>query len=321
MEKVIANILILADGGPSIGGGHISRCRALAASLEEGGFSVRFCIPEAAGGDFPDFGSPAFYSELHRPGQFDGVDMVIADSYRLSPSILEGIRHYAKLMIVDDFRHLPVDRHADFILNYNVGSDSIPYGDNVVKLLGPKYCLLRRSFRELVPKDDGFVLFVAGSSDIGGATLDMARWYGPSWPPVVAVLGPMVSDDYRREVFDAAQGKEGLTVWRAPRSFDDLISRASKVVCTSSVTSYEALALGKPTVVFQVAENQRAIGATLSSLGWGHNLGWWLDVTESSLLEGITVATPPPKGCIPLDGADQVAKIIAVNFNFSGGIL
>ncbi|MDD4837354.1 MAG: hypothetical protein PHU72_09690 [Dethiosulfovibrio sp.] len=315
------SVLILADGGPSIGGGHISRCRALAASLEEGGLSVRFGIPELAGGDLPDFGSPAFYSELHRQGQFDGVDMVIADSYRFSPSILDGIRDYAKLMIVDDFRHIPVDGHADFILNYNVGSDSIPYGDNVVKLLGPKYCLLRRSFRELVSKNDGFVLFVAGSSDIGGATLDMARWYGPSWPPVVAVLGPMVSDDYRGEVLDVARGKEGLTVLRAPSSFEDLMSRASVVVCTSSVTSYEALALGKSTVVFQVAENQRAIGVALSSLGWGHNLGWWPDVTESSLLEGITVATPPPKGCIPLDGADQVTKIIVANFNFFGGIL
>lgn len=304
------SVLILSDGGPSIGGGHISRCRALAASLEEWGISVRFGVPAVAGGDLPDFGSPAFYSELHRPGLFDGVDVVIADSYRLSPSILDGIRRYAKLMIIDDFRQIPVDRHADFILNYNVGSDSIPYGDNVVKLLGPKYCLLRRSFRELVPEDDGFVLFVAGSSDIGGATLDMARWYGPSWPPVVAVLGPMVPDDYRREVLDVARGKDGLSVLRDPSSFDDLMSRASMVVCTSSVTSYEALALGKPTVVFQVAENQRAIGVALSSLGWGHNLGWWTDVTESSLLEGIDCVMPPPMGAIPLDGADLVVRTL-----------
>ncbi|MCF4152507.1 hypothetical protein L2W58_11940 [Dethiosulfovibrio sp. F2B] len=310
MEKVIANILILADGGPSIGGGHISRCRALAASLEEGGFSVRFCIPEAAGGDFPDFGSPAFYSELHRPGQFDGVDMVIADSYRFSPSILEGIRHYTKLMIVDDFRHLPVDRHADFILNYNVDSDSIPYGDKVVKLLGPKYCLLRRSFRELLPKDDGFVLFVAGSSDIGVATLDMARWYDVSWPPMVAVLGPMVPDDYFDKVSRMADKKDGLTLMRAPSDFDGLMARASSVVCTSSVTCYEAMALGKPVVVFQVAENQRRIGRALSELGWGIDLGWWKDVSPEILHGAIEKAFPPPAGCVSTDGAKRVARAI-----------
>lgn len=312
-------IYILADGGPSVGGGHISRCRSIAYEMDGMGQPVRWIVPVEASPfmrkeeDFSgivDFTVEAISTVLNADNPIQKSDILLVDGYRFSEELLRFLGDNCILVVLDDYRNIPVDRWASIVINYNLGVTDIPYGREAVKLLGPSYCPLRPSFAKLTPSDDGFVLFLAGASDVAGVTVDVVTWYDTSWPPMVAVLGPMVPDDYFDKVSRMADNKDGLTLMRAPSDFDGLMARASSVVCTSSVTCYEAMALGKPVVAFQVAENQRRIGRALSELGWGIDLGWWKDVSPEILHSAIEKAFPPPAGCVPTDGAKRVASAI-----------
>jgi spore coat polysaccharide biosynthesis predicted glycosyltransferase SpsG len=236
--------------------------------------------------------------------------MVIVDSYRISSATLLALKKFYRLAILYDYSDISAGEWADIIINYNIGAENIPYTHKSKNILGSGFTLIRPSFAKLTPSDDGFVLFLAGASDVAGVTVDVVTWYDTSWPPMVAVLGPMVPDDYFDKVSRMVDKKDGLTLMRAPSDFDGLMARASSVVCTSSVTCYEAMALGKPVVVFQVAENQRGIGRALSELGWGIDLGWWKDISPEILHRAIEKAFPPPAGCVPTDGAKRVASAI-----------
>ncbi|PIE54674.1 MAG: hypothetical protein CSA35_04700 [Dethiosulfovibrio peptidovorans] len=308
--------IILADGGPEVGGGHLSRCRSLACAARDMDMTVRWVVPTEVSssmrnGDVFRAVESFSVSELEPALEqlyVDRGNLVIADGYRFSADALAWLGERYFLTVVDDYRHLPVERWASAVLNYNLGAENIPYGLGASLLLGPGYVPLRPSFRDASPRDDGFVFFVAGASDIAGATSGLVSWYGSDWPPVTVVVGPFVSGVMIDSIRETAADKPGLSVLVAPDNFEVLMARASAVVCTSSVTCYEALALNKPVVVFQVAENQRAIGMSLSDLGWGQSLGWWSDVSAKGLLGALERAVPPPPGCVPVDGARRAIE-------------
>jgi spore coat polysaccharide biosynthesis predicted glycosyltransferase SpsG len=74
---------------------------------------------------------------------------------------------------------------------------------------------------------------------------------------------------------EAADALPNLSAVRNPLDLPARMARLLAVLCTSSVTSYEALALRKSLVVFQTAENQTAIGCEIERRGLGVNLGAW----------------------------------------------
>lgn len=304
------DILILADGGPSIGGGHLSRCRALAKAMENLGHKVLLACPEKAGGTLPDFKSQGFLDFIETSGLLQGISLAVLDTYGLAMDDLDRLRSRVKLLVLDDFREFPVEAHSDLVLNYNVLAEELPYRGLCPLILGPDYALLRSSFKFLEASEGQTVLFAAGSSDLERSVLKLVNWYDASWPPLKAVLGPLTDEAYRNQVQKDALGKKGLEVLCSPLNFDRLLAEAKTVVTTSSVTAYEALALGKATLVFQAAENQRRIGSVLSRLGWALDLGWFKDLGEKDLKEALKRAFPPPSGVIPKDGADRAARKI-----------
>ena len=215
---------------------------------------------------------------------FDGIDFVVVDSYRASSPWLAWVAERRPLVVIDDFRDRPVERYAAALLNYNLDAERWPYEffPDRLRLLGPAYALLRPEVASLADQIDSGtllsgedVLFVAGASDMAGATESVLRWWDGSWPPLSAVLGPLVDASLRRRCRAAADGKENVTLLEAPSDFLERMARSGRVICTSSVTAYEALALDRPLAVFQVADNQRGIGEAIQARGLGIDLGFW----------------------------------------------
>lgn len=306
-------VFFLTHSGPGIGGGHVSRCRSLSLELENLGVSIQWIVDEAT----PREAIPG--DSVHRvlslrsvaPEFFGNVQLVVVDSYLPTFDDLARLATIAPLCVIDDTRKDPVERLATILLNYNFGAGEIGYEDvPEISLLGPQFALIRPEIRNADPYDGGYVLLAAGGADVQAATPVIVDMWNDGLPPLVAVLGPLCAGSVADSSSRSAERKRNVRIFRNPPEFAEVLSGASVVLCTSSVTCYEALALRKPVVVFQVAENQKRIGDFIGEKSYGINLGWWGTFASAEVFHALTQPILPPVDCVNLRGAQRVADTL-----------
>ena len=317
-------ILFLTHGGSTIGGGHISRCFALAEAFEEMGVSVFWLVnPEGAvllrekgvGADSIAEIEDPFSSSLERimstVEQFS-PSLCLIDSYAHTLDLLAALRKKCLLAIIDDERRRPVEEECDFVLNYNLGAEKIGYIPRRAEfLLGPRYTLLRRGFRDITPEEGESILILLGASDPLNAGEEFVQWWKEEWPPAGLVLGPLVKRERVDSLMSAAKIKNNFTVLFNPPTLPVLMAGARAVICTSSVTSYEALALGKPLTVFQVAQNQVLIGREIAMQNLGKNLGYWGTWGQPELEGALSFSSfKPQRRAVNARGAIEAAAAL-----------
>ena len=319
----IADVLIITHAGPTVGGGHASRCFALAEGFASLGVSVKWLVNEYAAGmlarrgvneeyvvveDNP-FAEHILPSALYQTGAKSRICVV--DSYEASPLFLAEVRATCKTALIDDCRTRPAEQDCDILLNYNLNATSLGYETGCAKLLlGPEYALLRSDFWELAPGGGERILIIPGASDPLNTGAQFAAWWGEGWPKAELVLGPLVSSSVAENLGGAAGPFRNLSVARDPADLPGRMAGARAVLCTSSVISYEALSLCKPLAVFQTAENQIGIGREIARLGLGVNLGPWGDWGASELRQALENLSPVQKQAVNPRGAVHAAKAL-----------
>lgn len=326
-------IVFFTHSGQIIGGGHLSRCKALASALERVGASIRWVInPEARQSlqgsldevhslENPFSTEPGGVAALE--SFMDSASLVIVDSYNATASWLESMAIRHPLLVIDDFRDRPVELKATGLLNYNLNAERIPYEKipGQLRLLGPHYALLRPEVGQLAERIGGdpevvedYIFFVAGASDTVHATIKIISWWKEDWPPLVAILGPLVSKDYLSSCQTVAQNRANVTVLQAPAEFLKLMNRAKRVICTSSVTAYEALALRKNIAVFQVAQNQVGIALESTGQNLATNMGFWGTFGPEEVERFLYSPVLLPSQVVNPKGADAAAEILKRHF-------
>lgn len=314
-------ILFLTHGGSTIGGGHISRCFALGEAFEELGASVFWLVNSEGAALLREKGvSGCSIAEVEDPfssplsiimpvvEQFS-PSLCLIDSYAHTPDFLAALRRKYLLAIIDDERLRPVEGECDFVLNYNLGAEKIGYIPGRAELLlGPRYTLLRREFRNLVPEKGDSILIIPGASDLLNVGERLAEWWRGDWPHADLILGPLVEQSKVEYLSDAADAMSNFSVFHNPPDLPVRMARARAVLCTSSVTAYEALVLHKPLIVFQTAENQARIGLEIEQRGLGTNLGSWGAWNENALKKALV--NPQSSHIITVNqfGAQSFAK-------------
>ena len=318
-------VTLMPAGSSRIGGGHVLRCRSLAAALELQGISCRWVAsPEARslfsqGDDVAAWGDPfGLRGEELLGRHIPPGEMVVVDSYLPSMAWFRAVGSRWRLVVVDDNREREVEDAAAAVLNPNPGAEDLPYRRHpgVRLLLGASYALLRPAFWDLSSEDRGYVFAVAGASDPQHVLLQLVRWWVPSWPPLVAVAGPLMREEDVAELQREARGRPFVEVLNAPEDFSERMAAAGRVLCTSSGTSLEALALRKPLVVFQVAANQQRIGEEISRRRWGTNLGFWGAWGPEDLARVWACAPARPPAVVNPRGAQHAAGALRALLEF-----
>lgn len=221
-------------------------------------------------------------------------DWVIVDNYALDGEWEKGIRRCAdRLMVIDDLADRTHD--CDILLDQNLYDNSDERYESLlpatcIRLLGPRYALLRPEFlqfREKIRERDGAVgrlLVGFGGSDptnetekVLEAILELRR----DDIAVDVILGQL--NPYRERIASRF-GKQGNFVLHVqPRNIGELMARADLAIGAAGVSTWERCCLGLPSIVISVAENQAESAATLGSRGCVFYVGPSGSVTTRSL--------------------------------------
>jgi len=300
------SLFIRADATTQIGTGHIMRCIALAQAWQDHGGKVTFlshCESEALrqrildeGFDFIPIEKP--YLNPYDLGEmlkcFSAIrNWVVLDGYHFNQQYQKKIRETGyQLMVIDDSAHL-ARYHCDILVNQNIQNSEFRYDcvGNTVKLLGPRYALLRREFleyrgvdRKTSEKARNF-LITLGGADPDNVTLKVIKALNMLKDPDIDIRIVVGPSNPHKEILKNAVHHAPYTM-RLLDSVEDMcsvIAWADLAVSAGGSTCWELAIMGVPFVTIILAENQENIATGLEKAGAALNAGWHHILTEKNL--------------------------------------
>ncbi len=301
-------VAIRADASVEIGTGHVIRCLALAEHLQAQGVAVRFLCRHLAGNlaeriraqghelvwieaNTWEDDARASMAALQDAAPWDWL---VVDHYGLDARWEAAMRPVAhKILAIDDLANRPHD--CDLMLDHNYYPDAEGRYDGLVpahclKLLGPRYALLRPQFaraREALRERTGEVrriLICFGGTDPQGATLKALEAIHLLDRPDIAVdvvIGG--SNPHREEIEAACCALPQAELHQDVEDMASLMVVADLFVGSGGSITWERCCLGLPGVVLACAANQEAMSQALGQRGGQHYLGPSSQVTSQDL--------------------------------------
>ena len=278
-------ILLLADAGPQVGGGHVMRSLTLARALQDDGAACVFLATPAVRAVLEAFG-PAIdridIAPLDRPALIDvaaeralAFDAVVIDHYGLSAPDHRAISGGKPTLVIDDLADRPLA--ADLVLDSGPARKATDY-DGLIPpqaelLLGPNHAPVRPAFgvlrkealaRRATAPPARRILVSLGLTDvggitsrvvdlmlprIGGATLDVVLGSGA---PSLPALRALAAREPRLRLHVDSQDMPRLTL------------EADLAVGAGGSSSWERCVLALPTLLLVLADNQREASQALA---------------------------------------------------------
>jgi len=267
-------ILIIADAGPRVGGGHVMRSLTLARALAARGAHCTFAASPAVAAILDAFAPDMPREEatsLDAEDLVDAVtgvafDAVVFDHYGLARAEHEALADGRATLVIDDLADRPLG--ADLILDS--GPDRRPVDYTLVArmgaklLLGPDYAPVRPEFAEarteaLDRRGEPVrrILVALGLTDVGGLTAKVVDRLRPRLGEAVldVVLGsqaPSLKGLSRIAIHDPR-----LNLHVDTSDMAALMRDADFAISAAGSTIWEACTVGLPSILLILAENQR----------------------------------------------------------------
>ena len=290
-------ILVVADSGAKVGGGHVMRCLTLATAIAKAGGESVFVAPPAVRAIVDAFATSkveiyaldddASPAELAAAGveaaRAWGVKAIVADHYGFTPddeAVLDAASD--RLMVIDDLRR--GHRHG-LVLDSGIGRTADDYPGREL-LAGPAFALVRPAFaalrqaalaRRAAGEAPRRVLVSLGLSDVGAITGRVVRAILPALGE--ARLDVVVSNTAPSRLELQALGERDSRVVGHvdARDIAALTAAADIAIGAGGSSVWERCCLGLPSLTVVVADNQRENAAALAR-------------------EGASLAIAPPSG-------------------------
>jgi UDP-2,4-diacetamido-2,4,6-trideoxy-beta-L-altropyranose hydrolase len=331
--------LIRADAGGLLGTGHVMRMIALAQAWQDRGGSVTIaacqCPPSlverihSEGISFVELGtrelgSAADSDQTIQLGAALGVEWIAIDGYHFQEDYQKAIKDQGlKVLAVDDYGHCDF-RHADLLLNQNIqGASAEDTASPAGSLLGPRFALLRREFRNgpqrtvRIASQPLRILVTFGGVDPVGATLTVIRALslqdtaqievkvlaGPANPRLGALQAEATKSPHPIEIIPSTQDMPSLYRW------------ADGVISGGGSSCYEWMFFGLPGWITSIAANQdgivRAMLAQNLAAGLPTIIGSDIREISTSIGAWLDLTAPPRSRLVDGYGASRVTAAMS----------
>lgn len=265
-------ILFRADGSPQVGSGHIMRCLSLADAFRDMGQTVIFVTADEC---FQAVIQSRGYEGIVLQTRYDDMQgelpvlipllrklrpcCVLLDSYFVTSDYMLAIKQEVQLVYIDDQNAF--DYPADLVVNYMLYADKFAYPQNKRYLLGPKYALLRKEFRNVPWRQAkgraADVLLSTGGADSEHMALRCVKHLRKRPDDGITyhvVLGAMNQDTTEIERLSA--GCTHIVLHRNVSDMRSLMLQCDAAVSAGGTTLFELCACGIPAVTYILADNQ-----------------------------------------------------------------
>jgi UDP-2,4-diacetamido-2,4,6-trideoxy-beta-L-altropyranose hydrolase len=292
-------VVMRCNASPSVGLGHLMRCRELARLLTNAGHLCAIIGPPDSLRQPADAGLFAQWHAVDDRGtsQDDaarvlylcagmGARHLVMDDYRIDPAYQLILKHAGLRWLQQFDASAPWDFHADVLVNAGPAErreDYLKYLKNpkIETLFGPAYAVLHPDFAGLFPRPDGrpitrILVSFGGGDDRGAIDLALAALVGV--PHVTPVIVSGTSNP--RNAALAAQIPDRAELHIAPTSIAALMADCDMALIAGGTMSYEAAICGLPMVLIPLAPNQ-----IRSCQGWADRAG-------AVVLSGLDTLTP-----------------------------
>lgn len=276
------SILLVADAGAAVGGGHVMRSLTLAQALASEGADCRFAATPAALALLASFApdmpivrvASSTPQDLTQAVAGERFEAVVFDHYGLSASDHAAMAKGRPALAIDDLADRPLG--ADLVLDSGPARRAQDYDGLVPEtarlLLGPHYAPVRPQFaalREaaLARRDGGPVtriLVSLGLTDLGGITARLADRLRPKAgaAAIDVVLGaeaPSLAGLKR-----IARHDPRLALHVDSPQMAELTAQADLAIGAAGSSMWERCVLGLPSLMVVLADNQRGAARALA---------------------------------------------------------
>lgn len=279
------HLLIRADANTQIGTGHVMRCLALAQAWQDQGGTATLVARELPEGlqrilrseqleiiTSPSFSETEDANNLVALAKDLASECVVVDGYSFrivhQRALRDaGIRH----LFIDDYGHAS-EYVADFVLNQNISAEESLYRNRAPQtrlLLGTKYALLRREFRqfavwqrEIAPIATNILVTMGGADEgnISGRVLRALRRVANTDTKVRVIAGPA---NHHRAALEAMQDDSPEVEILVSPNMPEVMKWADIAVSAAGSTCWELMFMGLPFLAVAVAENQLKVASRL----------------------------------------------------------
>jgi len=257
-------IIFRTDASVKIGIGHVMRCLTLADKLSELGAAQAIDIAFASSPEtvetVPDLKYPIVDETI-------GGDILIIDHYELGIDYETSMRDkFDLIMVIDDIPNRP--HNCDILLDQTFGRKESEWHpmvpDSALLLTGGPFMLLRQEFEfmksQSQPRTKLDSIFVSlGGTDPYNVTdlvLEGIRKTRLDLP-VTVVMG--TNAPHILDVKDKAKSMSNVIVMTNVRSMSALMINADLAIGAGGTTAWERCALGLPSLVLEIADNQKDV--------------------------------------------------------------
>lgn len=332
------SIIIRTDSSLQIGSGHLMRCLTLADGLRTRGAEVTFICRELPGHQIGlaeskgyavvrlkqsgvEFASSsddlAHAAWLGVPWEQDAAetlkalgevhsDWLILDHYAIDCRWEEKLRpHVGKIMVIDDLADRSHD--CELLLDQNLYQGmEVRYDtlvpDTCIKLLGPKYALLRPEFaaaRKSIRKRDGQVrriLVFFGGVDTSNET-EMTLHILSEVADRIFTVDVVVGDGnlHKEKIKSFCTARDDFHYHCQVDNMAELMAEADLAIGAGGSTTWERCAVGVPSIITVLADNQKKLAETAALSGLLYYLGEASSVSSENLSSALKFAFSFPE--------------------------
>ncbi|NRT73681.1 UDP-2,4-diacetamido-2,4,6-trideoxy-beta-L-altropyranose hydrolase [Clostridium beijerinckii] len=288
-------IFIRADGGISIGLGHVMRMLVLAKELKKNNEVIFLC--KSAKTDKENVNYTINATEQYKNKFKAGIDkikengfevyeidennviqniidlqknskadLLITDSYDVNEEYFNKLKlHFNLTGYIDDVNKSAMN--VDFIINQNINAEDLNYEHNINKdtklFLGTKYCMLREEFRKhykrkQVKAKAVDTLLTLGGMDKDYNTIKILNYIATCNTNIHVVIGSAFDDKLTEQIYRTSKSFLNIKVYENA-NMSDLMKRCDLAISACGSTLYELCAMNVPIIGVILADNQEMV--------------------------------------------------------------